>query len=126
MVSDRRVQVIEFLAGFLDLPTSSLDDRFDVVNDFDWSQWDDEDYGLLFEQFMERFAVRDARFDFGGRYRGPLILKPLAWLWWRLFHYPRSHHYFDGHRKFASSLARHPTHQKCFEWIARLHSYEGG
>lgn len=89
MVSDRRVQVIEFLAGFLDLPTSSLDDRFDVVNDFDWSQWDDEDYGLLFEQFMERFAVRDARFDFGGRYRGPLILKPLAWLWWRLFRYPR-------------------------------------
>lgn len=51
--------------------------------------WDDEDYGLLFELFVERFEVRDARLDFGGRYRGPWLLKWLGWLRWRLFRYPK-------------------------------------
>ena len=89
MSSDIRMQVVAFLADFLERPPGEFHDELDLVNDLDWSRWDDEDYGLLFELFIERFEVRDPRFDFGARDRGPRLLKPLAWLRWRLFAYPR-------------------------------------
>ena len=89
MALSKREAVVAFLADFLEIGPAELHDEFDLVKDFDWSSWDDEDYGLLFERFVERFNVRDARFEFGERYRGPLILKPLAWLRWRLSQYPR-------------------------------------
>ena len=89
MASDVGERVVAFLAEFLELPAAELHDGFDVVADFDWSRRDDEDYGLLFELFIERFEVRDERFEFGERYRGPLVLRPIAWLRWRLLGYPK-------------------------------------
>jgi hypothetical protein len=88
VTSDVRIAVIELLADYLERPAAELHDGFDVVNDFDWSRHDDDDVGLLFELFMDRFEVRDTRFEFGEHYRGPSLLRPVAWLHWRLLKYP--------------------------------------
>lgn len=84
----RRDEVVAWLADFLERPESELHDDFDVVSDHDWSGYDPEDYGFLFEDFIHRFSVRDARFDFAAQYRGPAWRRPLAWLRWRLVDYP--------------------------------------
>ena len=84
----RRAEVITWLAGVLERPERDLHDGFDVVSDHEWSGTDPEDYGLLFEDFIQRFGVRDERFDFDRHWSGPAWRFPFAWARWRLCDYP--------------------------------------
>jgi hypothetical protein len=79
-----REEVVAWLAGRLERPAADLQDGFDVVADHGWPDADDLD--ALLANFVRDFRVRDERFDF--RHAGPAVLRPLAWLGWRLFRYP--------------------------------------
>ena len=84
----RRAEVEAWLADLLEVPRSTLHDDFDVVGDHDWSGSHPDDYGFVFEDFVHRFGIYDARFDFDRHYRGARWRRPFAWYWWRVFRYP--------------------------------------